>query len=388
MKKVLLVLFLILALVACDNSKQTGNNGGDDLSNSDSETIKIGAIVSKTGKLDIYGDAVDKGIKLAVDEINENGGIDGKKIEYILEDDKSDQVEAVKAYDKLIEKNANAIIGPMSSENLKAIANNSSQKNLAIISPTAGSESITEDSDNIFRTCFTNSVQGKVLANFSIDILQAKSAAILRNGSSSYSNEIADAFKNQFTQRGLEVLADEGYKEEDLDFKTQLENIKKENPDIILIPENSEKDLIIAKEIKEAQIDAKIIGSDGWEGVLDLADKSSEKFLNSVYFASHYASDNQAETVKEFVDSYQAKYKKMPSAFSALSYDSVYILKDAFEKANSTDSEKLIEAIKNIEIDGVTGNIRFDEKNNPYKSVVIIKIENGKYNFDSLVSPE
>lgn len=388
MKKALLAMFLILVLIACDNSKQTGNNGGDDLSNSDSETIKIGAIISKTGKSDIYGDAVDKGIKLAIDEINENGGIDGKKIEYILEDDKSDPVEAVKAYDKLIEKNANAIIGPISSENTKAVANKSSQKNIAIISPTVGSESVTEDSGNIFRTCFTNSAQGKVLANFSIDALQAKSAAILRNKSSNYSNEIADAFKNQFTQRGLKILADEGYEENDLDFKTQLENIKKENPDLILIPENSEKDFIIAKEIKEAQINAKIIGSDGWDGVLDLTDKSSEELLDSIYFVSHYARDDQSETVKEFVDSYQAKYKKIPSAFSALAYDSVYILKDAFEKANSTDSEKLIEAIKNIEINGVTGNIRFDEKNNPYKQAVIIKIENGKYNFDSLVSPE
>lgn len=388
MKKALLAMFLILVLVACDNSKQTGNNGGDDLSNSDSETIKIGAIISKTGKSDIYGDAVDKGIKLAIDEINENGGIDGKKIEYILEDDKSDPVEAVKAYDKLIEKNANAIIGPISSENTKAVANKSSQKNIAIISPTVGSESITEGSGNIFRTCFTNGAQGKVLANFSIDALQAKSAAILRNKSSNYSNEIADAFKNQFTQRGLKILADEGYEEDDSDFKTQLENIKKENPDLILIPENSEKDLIIAKEIKDAQINAKIIGSDGWDGVLDLTDKSSEELLDAIYFVSHYARDDQSETVKEFVDSYQAKYKKIPSAFSALAYDSVYILKDAFEKANSTDSEKLIEAIKNIEINGVTGNIRFDEKNNPYKQAVIIKIENGKYNFDSLVSPE
>lgn len=388
MKKALLAMFLILVLVACDNSKQTGNNGGDDLSNSDSETIKIGAIISKTGKSDIYGDAVDKGIKLAIDEINENGGIDGKKIEYILEDDKSDPVEAVKAYDKLIEKNANAIIGPISSENTKAVANKSSQKKIAIISPTVGSESITEDSGNIFRTCFTNGAQGKVLANFSIDALQAKSAAILRNKSSNYSNEIADAFKNQFTQRGLKILADEGYEEDDSDFRTQLENIKKENPDLILIPENSEKDFIIAKEIKEAQINAKIIGSDGWDGVLDLTDKSSEELLDSIYFVSHYVSDDQSETVKEFVDSYQAKYKKMPSAFSALAYDSIYILKDAFEKANSTDSEKLIEEIKNIEINGVTGNIRFDEKNNPYKQAVIIKIENGKYNFDSLVSPE
>lgn len=388
MKKALLAMFLILVLVACDNSKQTGNNGGDDLSNSDSETIKIGAIISKTGKSDIYGDAIDKGIKLAIDEINENGGINGKKIEYILEDDKSDPVEAVKAYDKLIEKNANAIIGPISLENTKAVANKSSQKKIAIISPTVGSESITEDSGNIFRTCFTNSAQGKVLANFSIDALQAKSAAILRNKSSNYSNEIADAFKNQFTQRGLKILADEGYEENDLDFKTQLENIEKENPDLILVPENSEKDLIIAKEIKEDQIDAKIIGSDGWDGALDLTDKSSEELLDSIYFVSHYARDDQSETVKEFVDSYQAKYKKMPSAFSALAYDSVYILKDAFEKANSTDSEKLIEAIKNIEINGVTGNIRFDEKNNPYKQAVIIKIENGKYNFDSLVSPE
>lgn len=388
MKKTILAFFLIFLLAACNGNVKTGDSNDSNPTDKESEVIKIGAIVSKTGKSDIYGDAADKGIKLAVDEINENGGIDGNKIEYILEDDKSDPVEAVKAYDKLIEKNADAIIGPISSENAKAVANKSSQKKTVIISPTAGSESITEDSDNIFRTCFTNSAQGKVLANFSTDILQAKSAAILRNKSSDYSNEIADAFKDQFTQRGLKVLSDEGYEEDDFDLKTQLENIKKENPDLILIPENSEKDFIIAKEIREAQIDAKIIGSDGWEGVLDLADKSSEKVLDAIYFASHYASDDQSETVKEFVDSYQAKYKKVPSSFSALAYDSVYILKDAFEKSNSTDSEKLIETIKNVEVDGVTGNIRFDEKNNPYKSVVIIKIENGKYNFDSLVSPE
>lgn len=389
MKKLLLAIALMFALTACSgNNANTNTNDTSDAEKADSDVIKIGGIISKTGPAAVYGTTAENGIKLAIDEINENGGIDGKQIEYTSEDDKGDPTEAVTVYNKLIESDVDAIIGAITSKPSQAVADNTDENSVPMITPTGTMESITEGSPNVFRACFTDPLQGTILANFAADNLQAKKAAILRNTSNDYSNGVADAFKDQFTEKGSEIVADEGYGENDVDFKVQLTNIQKENPDVILIPEYYEKDVLIAKQIKELGIDATIIGPDGWDGVLATVDKGSEDTLNGVYFTNHYAVDDQSEKVKGFVDAYQSKYNEVPSAFSALGYDAVYLYKAAFEKAQTTDSAKVVEALKGIEIQGVTGDIKFGENNNPIKSATILKIENGEYKFDSVVSPE
>ncbi|WP_138159791.1 ABC transporter substrate-binding protein [Peptoniphilus catoniae] len=388
MRKILItIMSLVFVLTACggNNTANTSNGGSEP---QDSDVIKLGGIIPKTGAVAVYGNTTENGIKLAIEEINANGGINGKQIEYSSEDDKGDPTEAVTIYNKLVEGGAQAIIGPITSKPAQAVADNSDTDGIPMITPTGTMSSITEGKDNVFRTCFTDPLQGAILANFAADSLQAKKVAIMRNTSDDYSNGVADAFKEQAEKKGMEVVADEGYGQTDVDFRVQLTNIQKASPDVILIPEYYEKDVLMAKQIKDLGIDAKIIGPDGWDGVLATVDPGSESILEGVYFTNHYAVDDESEKVKNFVNAYKEKYNETPSAFAALGYDTIYLYKAAFEKAESTDYEAVIEALKNIDVDGVTGNIKFGENNNPVKPATIIKIDQGEYVFDSIVSPE
>ncbi|SHH44749.1 branched-chain amino acid transport system substrate-binding protein [Anaerosphaera aminiphila DSM 21120] len=387
MKKKLLVavLSLTMLLTAC-GGKNTNTTSTDDANESD--VIKLGGIIPKTGSAAVYGTTTENGILLAVEEINANGGIGGKQIEYTSEDDKADPTEAVNIYTKLTEQGVNGIIGSITSKPTQAVADNSTENFTPIITPTGTMASITEGKDNVFRTCFTDPLQGQILANFAADKLQAKKVAILRNTSDDYSNGVADTFKTQAESKGIEVVADEGYGDTDVDFKVQLTNIKNKAPDVILVPEYYEKDATIVTQAQELGIDATIIGPDGWDGVLAVAAEGSESSYDGIYFTNHYSVNDTAEKVQNFVKAYEEKYNEAPSAFAALGYDTVYIYKQAFESAKSLSNEDVVEAIKAVEIEGVTGSIKFGENNNPVKTATIIKISDGKYNFDSVVSPE
>lgn len=388
MKKKLAVaaLSLSLLLTACASTNQKETSTESTTTNQ--TEFKLGGIIPKTGEAAVYGVTSENGLKLAVEEINANGGINGMTINYVSDDDKGDPTDSVTVYNKLLEENINALVGPITSKPAQAVADNSTEDGMPMITPTGTMASITEGKDNVFRACFTDPLQGIILANFAADNLNAKTAAILRNTSNDYSNGVADAFKEQAKEKGIEVVADEGYGSSDVDFKVQLTNIQNANPDVILIPEYYEKDVLIAKQIVDLGIKSKVIGPDGWDGVLATIDKGSENILDGIYFTNHYSVNDTNEKVKNFVDAYKAKYNEEPSAFAALSYDAVYLYKAAIEKANSTDKEAIVEALKSVEIDGVTGHLKFGENNNPIKSATIIKIENGAYNFDSVVSPE
>ncbi len=397
MKKILIALLtLVLVLTACGGnsqenagaSKNNTSTNAEETTGSDSEVIKLGGIIPKTGAVAVYGNTTENGVKLAVEEINANGGINGKQIEYVSEDNKGDPTEAVTIYNKLVEEEVVGIIGPITSKPAQAVADNSETDGIPVITPTGTMGSITEGKDNVFRTCFTDPLQGKILANFAADTLGAKKAAILKNTSDDYSNGVADAFRDTFEEKGLEIVADEGYGGTDVDFKVQLTNIQNGQPDVIIVPEYYEKDVLIAKQARDLGIEATLIGPDGWDGVLATIDEGSKGILEGVYFTNHYAVDDDSENVKNFVEAYKAKYNEDPSSFAALGYDTVYLYKQAYEKAGSTDYEAVIEALKSAELDGVTGNIKFGENNNPIKSATIINIKDGEYKFDSVVSPE
>lgn len=386
MKKLLLtVVTAAMLLTACSGGSKPANSNN---TAAESDVIKIGGIIPQTGAASVYGVSAEKGIKLAVEEINAAGGVNGKQIEWISADDKADPTEAVTVYNKLVEEGVVGIIGPVTSKPAQAVADNSQEDLLPIITPTGTMASITEGVENVFRTCFTDPLQGQILANFAADKLAAKKVAVLRNTSNDYSNGVADAFIAQAQSKGLEVVADEGYGDGDVDFKVQLVNIQKASPDVIIIPEYYEKDTAIAKQIKELGITATLIGPDGWDGVLASVDSASVDTLEGVYFTNHYSVEDTSETVKNFVDAYRAKYNEDPSAFSALGYDTVYVYKAAIEQAGSTDSAAIIEALNNVDLQLVTGNLKFGENNNPVKSASIIKIVDGKYTFDSVVNPE
>ena len=349
------------------------------------ETIKIGGMAPLTGALAIYGVTTTNGAELAVKEINENGGVLGKKIEYVMLDTKGDSTEAVMAYNKLVDEKVAGIIGEVTSKPTLAVAEVAVQDNMPLITPTGTQVDITEVGPNIFRVCFTNPYQGKVLAITSKERLGANTVAVMLNNSSDYSDGIAKAFIEESEKLGMKVMGVEGYADGDKDFRPQLTKLAAMNPDAILIPEYYEQAALIATQAREVGVKSIFAGSDGWDGIAKTLDQSAYAAIENSHFTNHFSMEDQSEKIQNFLKDYREAYKEDPSAFSALGYDAVYMMKSAIEKAGGTDKQKIVDALKGIEYDGVTGYLTFDDHNNPIKAVTVLKIENGKYVFDSKV---
>ncbi|MCI7238490.1 MAG: ABC transporter substrate-binding protein [Anaerococcus sp.] len=191
-------------------------------------------------------------------------------------------------------------------------------------------------------------------------------------------------FFHDCKELGIEIVANESYGENDTDFKAQLTTIAGAKPDVLLLPEYYEKLSLITPKAREANIEATFLGEDGWDGILKTMDESSYDIIQDAYFANHFSIEDTDPEVKEFIDTYREKYGEDPTAFSALGYDSVYIIKDGFEASKSDSNEDRIAAIKAINFEGITGDFSFDENNNSQKSAVMMKIDDGKYTFDSV----
>ena len=386
MKKTKKIMALALASIFIFAGCQGKN--GESKKLEDSDTIKIGAIIPQTGPVSNYGNSSEKGALLAVDEINKNGGINGKKIEWISYDGKGEITDSTTAYNKLKGDKVAAIVGPLTSKPSLAVSEIAKKDGIPMITPTGTQVNITEGKENVFRTCFTDPYQGKLLAKFAAENQKAKKVAILRNTSSDYSNGIANEFKKEVEKLKLELVADESYGDNDNDFKAQLTKIAKEKPDVLLVPDYYEKIALIVPQARDAGIDAKFIGSDGWDGVINVMDKSQLSMVEGSCFSNHFAIDSNDKRVKEFVDKFKKANKEDPSAFSALSYDTVYLLKQAMEEAKSEENDKVVEKIKNIEFDGITGKFKFNKDNNPIKSASIMEIKDGNYKFNSTVTAD
>ena len=375
MKKIIAMLAGAAMMVSC----------GGNQTQEESSTIKVGGMGPLTGSAAMYGTTIEKGAKLAFEEINNNGGVLGKKLEYISLDEKADPIEAVNAYNKLVDEGVVAILGSVTSKPTLAVAELAAKDGMPMITPTGTQINITDAGPNVFRVCFTDPYQGSTLAKFAKDKLNAKTAAVMVNTSSDYSDGIANAFIEQAKKEGIEIVAKEGYSDGDKDFKAQLTKINGENPDILMVPEYYELSALIATQAREIGMKSTFVGPDGWDGIIGALDPSSYSVVDNSYFTNHYSAEDSSEKVQSFLKKYREKYNEEPTAFSALAYDNVYILKNAIEKAGTTDKEDLVKAIKASDMDGITGHLTFDEKNNPIKAVTIIKVKDGKYIFDSVV---
>lgn len=348
-------------------------------------TVKIGGLAPLTGSLAIYGVTTTNGAELAVKEINANGGINGKQIDYIVLDTKGDATESVMAYNKLVDDKVAAVIGDITSKPTVAVAEIAAQDNMPMITPTGTQVDITEAGPNVFRVCFTNPYQGTVLATLAKERFGAQTAGILVNNSSDYSDGIAKAFTEQAEKLGINITVKEGYADGDRDFRAQLTKISTVNPDVLLIPEYYEQASLIAAQAREMGVKSIFVGSDGWDGISKTLDETAYKVIENSYFTNHFSMQDESPKIQNFIKAYKDTYKEDPSAFSALGYDAVYMMKEAIEKAGSTEKQAIVDALKGIEYDGITGYLTFDENNNPVKAVTILKIQNGEYVFDSKI---
>lgn len=343
-----------------------------------SNNIRVGGIAPLSGAVAVYGVECKNGIDLAIAEINAAGGINGQKIEFICEDDEGDAAKSVSAYKKLITKDkARIIIGSLTSGCTIAITKQAQANKVIQIAPAATAVNVTDAGNYIFRACFIDPFQGRVGGKFASENLGAKKAAILYDIGNDYSVGLTDNFVSEFTKNGGTIVAKESYGAGEKDFNAIITKVKAANPDVVYLPDYYSTVALIAKQLRAQGVNTPIVGADGWDGLTENADDS---VLNG-YYSNHYAEDSDSPAVQKFVKNFEAKYGKKPNSFAALGYDSVYMLKDAILKAGtSTDIAKIREALEATDSDYVTGHIKFDEKRNPIKSAVMVKMvkENGK----------
>lgn len=378
-----MALAMLSAFSGCSNTGDGGSASGG----SDSDTIRIGGLAPLTGDAASYGVAVNNAIQMAVEDINANGGIDGKQIEYIYYDEKGDTTEATNAYNKLVQDDkVVAIIGDVTTKPTLAVAQTSQQDNIPIITATATAAEVTLTGPNIFRACFTDPFQGELMASYASEKLGATKVAVLSDMADDYSSGIAEAFVAKAEELGMQVVADEKYQDGDVDFKSQLTNIKGQNPDVLFLPVYYEDLRLISAQAKEVGVTAQLCGADGWDSVL--TDNFDSSVLNGGVFCSQYSTESTDERVQNFISAYKEKYEMDPNMFAVLAYDATNMMAQAISDAGSTDSQAIIDAMAALEYDGLTGHMTFDEDRNPQKSAVIVSIQDDAYKFVENYDPE
>lgn len=358
------------------------------------DTIKVGANLEMTGGSASYGISSKNAIELAFKEINEKGGINGKQLELVVADNKSEAAEATNAMQKLVSQdNVVAVIGPnLSSSVIAASAINNSAKVLDI-APMATNPYVTVDQASgktkefNYRTCFIDPFQGTVMAKFATDELGVGNAAILIDNSSDYAKGLAQFFKENFVKEGGAVTAEESYLQKDTDFKATLTKIKATNLDFLYVPGYYQEVGLIVKQARELGMNMPIAGGDGWDSA-KMPEIAGAAALNNTYFSSLYSPEDSSDINKNFVAAYEKAYGQKPDVFAALSYDSALLVAEAIKNAGSTEPAKISEAMAKINgFSGVSGSVTFDDKHNPVKSAVILEYKDGAQSLKTKINP-
>ena len=359
-----------------------------------SDEIKIGVVSEMTGSNATYGTSVVNGMKLALKEVNDKGGVNGKKVSIVVADSKSEPAEAANAMSKLINQDKTPVVmGIFTSSSAIAAANVSESAKVPFLAIGATNPKVTLDDKtgkvkpNTFRVCFIDPFQGTVGANFVLNELKLKKAVIFVDNSSDYSKGLASFFKQAYTSKGGEIVGEEAYLQKDTDFKAVLTKIKTMNPEVLYVPGYYEEVGKIIKQARELGMDLPIVGGDGWDSP-KLAEIAGAASLNNTFFTNHYSPDDTSEASKAFVDAYVKAYNQKPDAPAVLGYDGARLIADAISRAGGTDAAKVAKAIaetKNYK--AVTGDTSLNETHDAVKSAVIIEFKDGKQAYRATVKP-
>lgn len=356
----------------------------------EADVIKVGHYASMTGPTATFGQSTDKGIRLAVDEINRQGGVLGKKIVVITEDDAGKTEEAAAAVQKLITRDrVVAILGEVASSRSIVGGNICESRGIPMISPASTNPKVTQGKKWVFRVCFTDDFQGEGLARFCFENLKARTAAILKDRKNEYSVGLAEFFAKTFEQLGGRIVAHENYQEGDVDFKPQLAKIRAANPDVLFVPGYYTDCGLILKQVRrDLGMDLPVVGGDGWDSASLIGEIKGDLEGKGVYFGNHFSPDEKRPEVQEFVKKFKERYGELPDAMAALGYDAARILIDAIKRAGSTESAKIRDAIEQTkDFFGVTGRISIDENHNARKPLLILQIKGGKTTVVATIPP-
>ena len=336
-----------------------------------SDAVPIGAIFPLSGAVAFYGNESRDGALLAIEEINAAGGLLGKQLTLISEDDEGSAEKSVNAFTKLATRDkVSFIIGSSTSGPTQAMTNLAQQNKVLLISPSATNIDVTKAGDYIFRACFIDPFQGVVGADFAFNTLESRRAAVLYDAGADYNTGLADSFKGQFRANGGQVVADEAYQSGDVDFNAQITRIRAANPDVVYLPNYYNDVSLQAKQLRDQGIPCALVGGDGWDSLIDNA---GDEILNG-FWSSGFASDTTDPRGVTFVRAFETRFNRPASQFAALGYDSMLLVADAIRAAGTFDSAAVKDAMVKLSGAYVTGNIRFDSNRNPIKGATILEI--------------
>jgi len=349
--------------------------------------IPVGVYGALTGDQAAFGTSTVQGVRLAADEINAAGGVLGRRIRLVIEDDQGRAEEAASVVTKLITSDAVVgLIGENSSNQSLAAAPIAQSNGVPMISPSSTNPAVTEKGEYIFRVCFTDPYQGKALATFVRNDLKVENAAILVDRKNDYSVGLGGVFRKELEANGGKIVAEQSYVGGDTEFRPQLTTIKAASPQVLFIPGFYTEVGQIAIQARDLGLMTPLVGGDGWDSptVIQIGGKAIE----GSYFSDHYFVGDSRPVVQKFVTEYEKRYGKKPEATAALGYDALHIFANAARRAGKVDKKAIrdqIAATKDYQ--GVSGTITMGSDRNPIKPVAMIKIENGQMNFAGWVKP-
>jgi branched-chain amino acid transport system substrate-binding protein len=356
-----------------------------------SDELKIGVSAPLTGDIAALGQSTQNAALMAESEINAAGGIkvgsSKRKVKFIIEDDEDKPESTATVFQKLISQDrVLAIIGSQASKCSNAGAPIAESAQIPQITPWSTNPNVTKGRSYIFRACFIDPFQGRVVAQYALKNLKKKTAAVLYDVASDYNKGIAEVFRTEYTKAGGKVVGFETYNTNDKDFSAQLSKIKGANPEILFLPNYFNEVPLQIQQARKLGLTCTVIGSDGWDDPQLL--KLGGKDMEGTYFTNHYSPDIKRPTAQNFIASYQKKYGVKPDAAAALTYDSAYILFKAIAKAGKADPKAIRNAIAATKgFAGVTGDITYNGSGDPVKGAVVIRIQDGKFVLDSAVNP-
>ncbi|MBI3886536.1 MAG: ABC transporter substrate-binding protein [Opitutae bacterium] len=352
------------------------------------DTIKIGEYGAFTGANADFGIAARKGVILAVEEANAAGGVLGKKIELLIEDNQSKQGESATIAKKFVSRDKVVAVlgGNISTHSLEAAPVFQTAK-IPMIAITSTNPRVTEMGDYIFRVCFIDPFQGAALAKFARDTLKLQRVAVITSVNNAYSVGLSKVFRERFTAAGGTIVAEQKHNEGDKDFRAQLTAIKAAGAEAILHSGNYTEGALICRQARALGFTGTLFGGDAWEGP-DLVAIGGAA-VEGTYYSTHASSESPEPAMQSFVRRYRARWDgETPNATTTLGYEAAILLFDALRRAGTTESTKLRDAIaatKNFQ--GVTGLITIDEKRNASKPAMIIRVQDGKFKFVEAVAP-
>ena len=379
-----------LALTACGGSSSstaasTAASTAGSTAAASGDTIKVGVMGPMTGDVSVYGLAVPNGANLYLDQVNANGGINGKMIESITMDEQGDATQAVQCFTKMVDEGIVGLIGDVTTTPTLAVAAESQDYNMPMVTASATAEAVTYDAEtdtvyeNVFRATFTDPFQGIKMADYAYQKLGYTKAAVIYKKGADYNEGLAENFVNEFEALGGTIVDEESYSDGDVDYKTQLTTILGKGPETVFCPNYYQEVGQILSQAESVGLTVTFLGGDGWDGLEGYATNDQ---LKDTYFCANYAKGSSPD----FENAYKEKYgEDYPNGFSPLGYDAAITLCYGIQAAEDagleagTDEYKqaVIDGIKNGTIEGITGTFTFDEHNNPVKSTAILTYVDG-----------